>query len=434
VVPRVFTPSYEDLYEDFSEDFSDGFSNEELPYKQTENFELSEAYTNMEEGFSFRYPSSWEHLSETDFAIRKEMVGDGLILEIYSLDDLEYGESYYASFMQVLKGPVNLAFEGTIEDFQRDMSASTAVNSIIGEALMRLIMYNTLPDGRIANDLYGKVDGLYDRFALCDIDQDGEKELLVNISSGSEASNQTSIYKINSGRTGLEYVWSFSTGASFYETGFVKEKWSHNQGLADNFWPYSIYQRTDGGYSEIGGADAWEKTYWEYDFSGNPFPEEVDVDGNGIVYFISDGNGIDYDNPVDDAAYKEFEKSFFGNLDELYVPWQSLELDKVKAATGIEGTGDIYEEAGGGDLCYGDVPLLGLLNKSKDEVCNAFGFPASGTPVNGELLFGGTEYYSYTGLVLYFDNRTDTVAAISVRPGLVKLSGLHRIISSPISL
>lgn len=75
-----------------------------------------------------------------------------------------------------------------------------------------------------------------------------------------------------------------------------------------------------------------------------------------------------------------------------------------------------------GDLCYGEVPLIDLLYKSEDEVCNILGFPTSGTPVNGELLFGG-EYYAYKGLVLYFDNRTDTVVEISVQPDLVKING-----------
>lgn len=131
-IPYVVTPSYENLYDDSYENpyknSSEEFSNEDLP-----NIELSEIYTNEKEGFSFRHPLSWQHLSETDFAIRKEMLGgDSLILEIYSLDDLEYGESYYASYMQVLKAPVNLTFQGTIDDFQRDLSERMDDVEVIG--------------------------------------------------------------------------------------------------------------------------------------------------------------------------------------------------------------------------------------------------------------------------------------------------------------
>lgn len=219
--------------------------------------------------------------------------------------------------------------------FPGNTSGETSYGSIFGEALMQLIMYNKLPDGSIANDLDGKIDGTYDRFAICDIDQDGEMELLINISSGSMAAAGQSIYRVNAARTGLEYVWSFDTDVTFYDTGFVKEDWSHNQGLSSNFWPYSIYQRTSRGYSAVGGADAWEKTYMKFDFEGNPFPDKVDLNRNGIIYFISDENGIDYSNPVDDAEYKKYEKRFFGDADELYIPWQSLKLDNVKAATGI---------------------------------------------------------------------------------------------------
>ncbi len=73
---------------------------------------------------------------------------------------------------------------------------------------------------------------------------------------------------------------------------------------------------------------------------------------------------------------------------------------------------------------YGDVLLSELLDKSKDEVGNILGVPASGTPITGELLFGGTEYYGYDGLTLYFDCQTNTVDSISVLPALVKINGV----------
>ncbi len=83
----------------------------------------------------------------------------------------------------------------------------------------------------------------------------------------------------------------------------------------------------------------------------------------------------------------------------------------------------VWGESGINELYYGEIPLADLLDKDKNEVCNILGTPASGTPVTGELLFGGTEYYGYNGLVLYFDNQTNTVDNISVWPSFVRING-----------
>lgn len=120
-VPYVFEPANEDIYNDYSTKFSYGDSS----YEHTGNIELSETYKSEDEGFSFQYPSSWCHLSESDFEVRKKMIGDGLILEIYSLEDmgdLDDGEHYFASYMQVIKRPLNLTFQGTIDDIQQSLS------------------------------------------------------------------------------------------------------------------------------------------------------------------------------------------------------------------------------------------------------------------------------------------------------------------------
>lgn len=291
---------------------------------------------NRDYNYRFYTLRVWGEIQE-DYSIRFREMKDDYEIALITADWKNYDEPnelyYVCLYTDEWVETVNAAV--SLKQTVMEGNTSTADDSVFGEALMQLIMSNMLPDGNIANDLDGKVDGIYDRFAICDIDQDGEKELLVNISSGSMSVAGIYIYEVNASHTGLEYVWSFATDVTFYDTGFVKEEWAYNQGLADNFWPYNIYQRTNEGYSVIGSVDAWEKAYMESDFGGNPFPDEVDLNGNGIIYFISGKNGIDYDNPVDDAEYKEYEKKFLGSADDLYVPWQSLELDNVEATTGI---------------------------------------------------------------------------------------------------
>lgn len=125
---------------------------------------------------------------------------------------------------------------------------------------------------------------------------------------------------------------------------------------------------------------------------------------------------------VDEVAWRiwltqpQYQNNNYGNL---------TQDDPSKATDTAESgnEGDIYGENGKVDLRYGEISPINLLHKSTDEVRGILGYPTDGTPVNGELLFGGTEYYVYDGLVLYFDNRRDTVARISVQPDLVKSNG-----------
>lgn len=231
---------------------------------------------------------------------------------------------------------VTQSLPDTVTPPSPDTVTEAADHTLFAEALWNLILYNTLPDGNIANDLDGKIDGMWDKFAICDIDQDGTDELLIKIGSGSEAAQGQYIYQANADNTGLDMLYSFYTDATYYDTGFIKEDWSHNQGLSQNFWPYSILQWEWDGCREVAGADAWEKMAWETDFSGRPFPDELDADGNGIVYFIGGENGIDYDNPVDDAEYNAFVKEYFSAGNEIYVPWRDITEENIEIAIGYE--------------------------------------------------------------------------------------------------
>lgn len=57
------------------------------------------------------------------------------------------------------------------------------------------------------------------------------------------------------------------------------------------------------------------------------------------------------------------------------------------------------------ELLYGEQPIIGLMRKTQDEIRDTLGEPTDGTPVTGELLFGGTEYYAYGGISLWFDTQ-----------------------------
>ena len=68
-------------------------------------------------------------------------------------------------------------------------------------------------------------------------------------------------------------------------------KWSHNQGLGINFdfWPYNVYSydAEKDSYSEFAKVDAWNKSVSNTK-NGIPFPDNIDVDGDGIEMCIRD--------------------------------------------------------------------------------------------------------------------------------------------------
>lgn len=82
-----------------------------------------------------------------------------------------------------------------------------------------------------------------------------------------------------------------------------------------------------------GGAQAWDRNYWEsYEFSGRTFPETIDADGDGIVYFIfpADWDGHYKNVPLVDAAdYEQWSKSYLDGAEELCITAQKLTEENI---------------------------------------------------------------------------------------------------------
>lgn len=108
------------------------------------------------------------------------------------------------------------------------------------------------------------------RFAIYDIDGDGYEELLLCFEGGSTAS-------------AVEYIWGYENGSThielcefpkmrYYSNGVIEADWSHNQNLAGDFQPVSvyIYNSEADEYQMLGAVDAWDKTSTE---GAEHFPE-----------------------------------------------------------------------------------------------------------------------------------------------------------------
>ena len=156
-----------------------------------------------------------------------------------------------------------------------------------------------------------------DRFAVRDVNGDGRDELIIQTNAAPMAGQVETVYD-GDGNTLLS-AYPFMT---YYDNGCAKAGWSHNHGVAGNtLWPYTLlkYDEDAGKYVRIADVDGWDKsirdTYLSYDESVIPFPDEVDKDGDGFVYYIIEEEGgyaPVYGEPMDYGDYALWADRYLG--------------------------------------------------------------------------------------------------------------------------
>ena len=230
-----------------------------------------------------------------------------------------------------------------------------------GKALWDMYLLGLRPDGEElerADDL-GPAEG--NRFALADLNGDGAEELIVCWDQACMAGMQGLVYTYDYPEDALRLVLSEFPSMTFYGNGAAKADWSHNQGWAGRFWPYTLYQysQESGAYEEIASVDAWDLDCVQGDETlTDAFPRDVDADGDGLVYYIltgewyqasrtpMDGNlsgqlwGTD---PVDGPALEEWLSAYTGGAEPLEIPYQPL-TDVSIAALGYPRPDVTYPE------------------------------------------------------------------------------------------
>ena len=166
-----------------------------------------------------------------------------------------------------------------------------------------------------------------ENFAICDVNGDGKNELIIQRNSTYVAGQVERVYSANGNELLAEYPMT-----TYYDNGYVAAGWSHNQGVAgDKLWPYTLYwyDSSAGKYVQEAAVDGWDKslrdTFLSYDETIIPFPEDVDKDGDGFVYYIiteAGGYAPVYGEPMDYADYALWVARYLGTnrVDVTYYP------------------------------------------------------------------------------------------------------------------
>lgn len=198
-------------------------------------------------------------------------------------------------------------------------------------SILEGIYYNqTFPDGQTCDwDDYG--DTSQNKFSIYDIDQDNKVELILLYTTSSMAGMVELIYDFDNNTKIASEEFREFPALTYYDNGIIKAEWSHNQGMAGDFWPYTLYQYNceSDSYVNVGMVDAWDRSLSETNSNGDPFPEESDTDGDGIVYYIMQDGEYTLDQPVDWAEYEKWRDSYMGNGNEVSVPFENLTEENI---------------------------------------------------------------------------------------------------------
>lgn len=192
-------------------------------------------------------------------------------------------------------------------------------------------------------------------FAVYDIDGDGREELIVFYTTTYTAGMVEIIYDYDSGTGEVREEFFVYPMLTYYDNGIIEVGASHNHGMASdggadgNFWPYALYRYDPGtdAYALLASVDAWSRSFREEDYDGNPFPEAVDVDGDGVVYYAT-MEGDEPAAPMDGGEYDQWRDSQLKGAKPIQVPYVNLTTDNIYAIT----NGNV---AGGGAVGNGSA-------------------------------------------------------------------------------
>lgn len=198
------------------------------------------------------------------------------------------------------------------------------------KALETLINNHIFPDGTDCG-----YDESYDisenTFSIYDVDGDGKEELLIMYGNTFSAAMTGYVLGYDDESGSLKTELKAYPMLTFYDNGTAKGEWSHNQGLAGDFWPYDLYQYNSASdtYELAAMVDAWDKNLAAADSSSNPFPDDIDKSQTGFVYYIMTDGQYDTTHPVDAADYNAWLASYNAGASECQIEYQKLTQDNI---------------------------------------------------------------------------------------------------------
>lgn len=306
------------------------------------------------------------------------------------------------------------------------------------------VKYSFLPDcdNSIERfDSYGdeteEDDEYVDKYAILDVDSDGRKELIISVTDTVVAGMLEMIYEFNPETNELKQELATFPANTYYDNGVVKSGWSHNQGMGPDFWPFDlyVYDGESDTYIGKGSVDTWDKQYFPEDYEGSKFPDELDSNGDGVLYYLMDEDGNGWDTLHDNADYDAWYQAYIGDAKEIEIPWKtvsdnecegytkeyiSLVIEKIRnnVQEGDTDIGLILMEGENDYENYGAVEEV-LVSQFQMSIENDH---PDGLIRKGRY-DGKTVYYTYEedgGGIAYCNERVENLTLLGLYPGMTE--------------
>lgn len=192
-------------------------------------------------------------------------------------------------------------------------------------------------------------------YKISDVNGDGVEELFVFDNGGSMADMFYRVYRYDEETMTIKESPVYG---DFYENGICDQFASHNQ-TSSSFWPHSIYKYN----SETMMYEKLYEFYAEEYYEGSNFDTGKDADGDGIIYYMAEGEDGKY-TPLTQKEYDEIIENVIGNA-------KLLEL---------ETSGNVYEDI---TQIYSEYNLaLSDCMKNREDISDAdfsYDFLGNGT-------------------------------------------------------
>lgn len=361
--------AYDEVDEDLS-NFSDRL--DEIGLTTQGDVSLTETFTDTDSGISFQYPSGWTILdSPGEFKIVEMMDSQNTADHIATLNvDLIFDQDPYGVFTQD-----EAAVRKTVNEYYTFIDLGEIT---LGGIPAKALRYQTQQMNRddVVVNLWYKI---------------GENVYQVRCTyTASDANRYEPVFEaiMNSyAITSLPPTGSSTNGTqinSIDEAQKLVEDW-----LVDH--PMGPMAGSGTGASENDvpsiSAEYFVLELWEA-------PREF----CGLVYVRKSDGYMTFHDSITDEEY---------DLDAWYQEWYSVE-----SAYATQND----------TPCYNGVPLMDWFEYSPEEIYGILGQPDYGTPVTGELLYGGTEFFGYNNAIA-FEVYSGSISSVRVGPGDVEING-----------
>ncbi len=202
---------------------------------------------------------------------------------------------------------------------------------IYADALDRFRTQYILPDGQPSgydpDAAFGDTEE--NRFAIWDVDGDGQEELLLEYSTTIVAGWGLFVFDYTGNAASLRLQECPSPGSTFYSGGLLEAIYSHNHTHSD-FWPYALhrYDPVTGEYEAIASVYACERT-----IHPDNFPNSADPNGEGIVFYVepySPQDGTFHSaNPISRSDYSAWRQTQMDGAEPLPIEYHALTEENI---------------------------------------------------------------------------------------------------------